>query len=142
MYAARVADLASACSFCGKAAEEAVQLFGADAGAGSPNAAICEDCVLTCAKAIDVEKRLSERPRSKPRGDAAPDSERPQAAGWSPFEIGSLKLEWQARPAMVVSVRRRDNHERVVAEHFGAETEPGIDDAESIAEDHWNTLHG
>ena len=136
-----MADPAKKCSFCGKAADEAAQLFGAEAS-GAAAAAICDECVLTCVKAIDVEQRLSERPQAKARGDAAPDSDRPREGGWAPFQFGNLSLEWRAEPAVMVSVRRRDNHERLVVEHFGRDTEPTIDDAETVAEDHWATLHG
>lgn len=141
MYAAPVADPMRKCSFCGKSADSAAQLFGPESEAVA-RAAICDECVLTCAKAIDVEQRLSERPQAKARGDAAPDSERPREGGWSPFEFGNLMLEWRAEPAMIVSVRRSDNHERVVVEQFGRDTEPTIDDAETVAEDHWAKLHG
>jgi hypothetical protein len=107
------------------------------------NVAICEECVLTCAKAIDVEQRLTERPPSKPLGDAVPDSERPaRQVHWNAFQVGKLGLEWRAERGVVVSVRRRDNHERVVFERFGSEIEPSVDDAETVAEDHWTTLHG
>lgn len=142
-YAAGVADPSENCSFCSKLADHSLQLFRPEANFGNASVAICEECVLTCAKAIDVEQRLSERPASKPRGDSAPDSDRPlPEADWQEFQVGTLQLQWRAEPAVIVSVRRKDNHERVVVEHFGREVDPTIDDAETIAEDHWVTLHG
>ena len=135
----RVED-AKSCSFCGQVPDEHVQMFAAEANA---SAAICDECVLTCAKAVDVELRLSERPQPKPRGDSGPDSERPPAlSSWTPFQVGPLDLEWLAEIAIVVRVRRSDNHERAVWECFPKDTEPTVDDAETVAEDHWVTLHG
>ena len=136
----RCVKASKSCSFCGQIPDEHAQMFAAEA---NPSAAICGECVLTCAKAVDVERRLSERPQSKPHGDSAPDSERPPALGsWAPFRVGLLDLEWSAETAVVVRVRRSDNHERAVAEYFPKDTEPTVDDAETVAEDHWATLHG
>lgn len=131
------------CSFCGKSGDKASQLFTSDLSSEDPTPTICDECVLTCAKAVDVEQRLSERPHAKPPGDATPDSERPaQSAAWAPFEVGSLHLEWRAEPAVLVRVRRADDHERSAIEHFAASTEPTVDDAETVAEDYWDTLYG
>lgn len=127
------------CSFCGQSEDENVQIFAAES---SPSAAICDECVLTCAKAVDVERRLSERPHSQPRADNEPDSERPlPTASWAAFRVGPLDLEWLAEPAVVVRVRRRDDHARAAVEYFPKDTEPSVDDAETVAEDHWTTLH-
>ncbi len=142
MYARAVANGSKVCSFCGKEGGRNAQIFAAEFETDGA-VAICEECVLTCAKAIDVEQRLSERPQGKARGDAIPDSNRsPAGAAWTPFRVGALSLEWRTESAMIVSVRRADNHERVVSEHFARDTEPTVDDAETVAEDHWGTLHG
>lgn len=131
------------CSFCGKSSGETAQLFASELSSEASSIAICDECVLTCAKAVDVEQRLSERPHDKPPGDATPDSERPAPiAEWDPFQVGSLQLEWRAEPAVLVRVRRADDHERSVIEHFAPSTEPTIDDAETVAEDYWELLHG
>jgi hypothetical protein len=135
----RRVEASKSCSFCGQIPDEHVPMFDAEANA---SAAICAECVLTCAKAVDVERRLSERPQAKARGDSAPDSERPAASGWAPFQVGPLDLEWLAETAIVVRVRRSDNHERAVVECFPRDTEPTVDDAETVAEDHWVILHG
>ncbi len=98
--------------------------------------------MLTCAKAVDVERRLSERPHSQPRGDGAPDSERPSAPNqWAAFRVGPLDLEWSSESGVVVRVRRRDDHTRIAVDYFPKDTEPTVDDAETVAEDHWGTLH-
>ncbi|HEU5072570.1 MAG TPA: ClpX C4-type zinc finger protein [Polyangiaceae bacterium] len=135
----RRVEASKTCSFCGQSEGGNVQIFAAES---SPSAAICDECVLTCAKAVDVERRLSERPSSPPRDDSAPDSERPQpATSWAAFRVGPLDLEWLAEPAVVVRVRRRDEPARAVVEYFPTDTDPTVDDAETVAEDHWTTLH-
>ena len=135
----RPVEASRTCSFCGQSESESVQVFAAES---SPSAAICAECVLTCAKAVDVERRLSERPDSLSTDESAPDSERaPTATSWTAFRVGPLDLEWSAGPAMVVRVRRRDEHGRAVLECFPKDTEPTIDDAETVAEDHWVALH-
>lgn len=135
----RPVEAPKTCSFCGQSEGGNVQLFAAES---SPSAAICDECVLTCAKAVDVERRLSERPHSQPRGDEAPDSERPPApARWAPFRVGPLDLEWLAESGVIVRVRRRDDHDRAAIQYFPKDTEPTVDDAETVAEDHWVTLH-
>lgn len=135
----RRVEASRTCSFCGQSEDGHVQIFAAES---SPSAAICDECVLTCAKAVDVERRLSERPHSQPRGDSEPDSERPPApASWAAFRVGSLDLEWLAEPGVVVRVRRRDDHTRTAVECFPKDTDPTVDDAETVAEDHWATLH-
>lgn len=135
----RPVEAPKTCSFCGQSEGGNVQLFAAES---SPSAAICDECVLTCAKAVDVERRLSERPHSQPPGDEAPDSERPSApARWAPFRVGPLDLEWLAESGVIVRVRRRDAHDRAAMQYFPKDTEPTVDDAETVAEDHWVTLH-
>lgn len=137
-YAAPV-EASRTCSFCGQSESDTVQIFAAES---SPSAAICDECVLTCAKAVDVERRLSERPQSQRRGDSEPDSERPQpASNWVAFRVGPLDLEWLAEPGVVVRVRRRDDHARNAVEYYSKDTDPTVDDAETVAEDHWTTLH-
>lgn len=85
-----------ACSFCGRAESEDAQMFCPESE-GPENVAICEDCVLTCAKAVDVEKRLSERP-SGPADAASDDSDQPvgNIVGWTRFELAGVQLEWRA----------------------------------------------
>lgn len=135
----RPVEASRTCSFCGQPESESVQVFAAES---SPSAAICDECVLTCAKAVDVERRLSERPHLPSSDESTPDSERPPAvASWTGFRVGPLDLEWSAEPVMVVRVRRRDEHGRAVLECFPKDTEPTIDDAETVAEDHWALLH-
>lgn len=135
----RRVEASKICSFCGQSESETVQVFAAES---SPSAAICDECVLTCAKAVDVERRLSERPHSQPRSDSEPDSERPlPVTSWAGFRVGPLDLEWLAEPAVVVRVRRRDDHARNAVEYFPKDTDPTVDDAETVAEDHWITLH-
>jgi len=104
---------------------------------------ICVTCAVPVRGQLTPdEQRLTERPPSKPSGDTVPDSERPaQQPEWNAFQLGNLSLEWRAERGVVVSVRRRDNHERIVFEQFGTDTEPSVDDAETVAEDHWVTLH-
>lgn len=137
-YAAPV-EASKTCSFCGQSEGGNVQIFAAES---NPSAVICDECVLTCAKAVDVERRLSERPHSQPGDDGAPDSERPEArADWAEFRVGTLDLEWLAEPAVAVRVRRRDDHARTVVECFPEDTDATVDDAETVAEDHWTALH-
>ena len=135
----RRVEASRTCNFCGQPEAGDVQIFAAES---SPAAAICDACVLTCAKAVDVERRLSERPHAHAHDDTAPDSERPRAAtGWAAFRVGPLDLEWLAEPAVVVRVRRRDEHGRTVEQCFPEDTEATVDDAETVAEDHWVALH-
>jgi hypothetical protein len=55
--------------------------------------------------------------------------------------VGPLDLEWLAESSVVVRVRRRDDPARTAVEYFPKDTDPTIDDAETVAEDHWGTLH-
>jgi hypothetical protein len=195
-----------------------------------PDIAICEDCVVTCAKAIDVEKRLSSRPHAVAEDEGDPDDEAEPGpiVEWSAFAMAGVALEWRAdrnryhaaRPLFHVALRRDGEvwhtgqlHERMpsaeevrfalaterlaesaaqprsqpsdeppnwralpgepgfewraekvwaasaglevnvrvrragddsttVHESYGYATHPTVDDAESIAEDHWEKLHG
>jgi hypothetical protein len=97
---------------------------------GPENVAICADCVLTCAKAVDVEKRLSQRP-SGPADEATDDHDLPvgNLVAWTPFELAGVRLEWRAdrkalhsaRPMFHVTLKRGDE---VEATHQLHDVEP------------------
>lgn len=129
LYALWVSKTLKVCSFCGRAESAEAQMFCPESE-GPQNVAICEDCVLTCAKAIDVEKRLSERP-SGPNDEASDDTDLPlgNLVQWSPFELAGVRLEWRAdrralhsaKPMYHVTLRRDGE---VEATHQLHEIEP------------------
>jgi hypothetical protein len=81
-------------------------MFCPETDRGPSSVAICEDCVLTCAKAVDVERRLSQRPTGavdEPEGDDDPPPGK--LVEWTPFELGGLELEWRADRSAIHSAR-------------------------------------